>query len=151
MSIGRICVRSVDLANPQESAWEAAERMRQRAVGSLVVVDANIHPVGIVTDRDLVERVLAAELDPRSTRILDVMTPGPRSVSESPPLESAFSILRSGPFRRLPVVDDEGKLVGLVSLDDLLVWMAKNFFQVAQLLRREAPTTIAARTTVQAL
>lgn len=151
MTIAQLCIRNVDLASPQESVWEAAERMRQRAVGSLVVVDTNMHPIGIVTDRDLVERVLAAGCDPGTTSVGQVMTPEPRRVTEVAAIEACLSLMRSGPFRRLPVVDDGGRLVGLVSLDDILVWLTENFMQVGQLLRRETPRTIAARTSAQAL
>ena len=57
MSLGRICVREVDLAEPQESVQTAAERMHARNVGSLVILDEDKHPLGIVTDRDLTLRV----------------------------------------------------------------------------------------------
>ncbi len=67
MCVSNICVKSVDLAKAAEPVWLAAERMHQRAVGSLVVVNEKNQPVGIVTDRDLVERVLATGRD-RETR-----------------------------------------------------------------------------------
>ena len=69
MSVGRICTREVDLAQMDESVWQAAERMHQRAVGTLVVIDDDKKPIGIVTDRDLVERVLAKFLDPGATTV----------------------------------------------------------------------------------
>ena len=59
MTVGRICVREVDFADPSETAWQAAERMRERAVGALVVLNDETEPSGSVTDRDLVERVIA--------------------------------------------------------------------------------------------
>ena len=60
MSVGKVCVRTVVTTRPEESVAAAAKRMRQYNVGALVVVDGQ-HPVGIVTDRDLVLRVLAVE------------------------------------------------------------------------------------------
>ena len=144
MSVGRICVREVDLAKQAETAWQAAERMHQRAVGTLVVLNDAQEPIGIVTDRDLVERVLAAGLDPNTTVVGDVMTHAPTTVPEDASIESALSLMRSGRFRRLPVVDAEGKLIGLLSLDDVLMLLAEEFTQIGNLLERETPRGVAA-------
>ena len=69
MSVSRICVREVDLADPGEPVFQAAERMHQRAVGTLVILNQESQPVGILTDRDLVERVLAKGLDAYTTTV----------------------------------------------------------------------------------
>lgn len=147
MSVGRICVREVDLADPDESVWQAAERMHQRGVGTLLVLDEWKKPIGIVTDRDLVERVLAKALDSSETRVRDAMTRHPRTISEESPIESALSLMRSGRFRRLPVVDREEKLVGLLSLDDVLMLLAEEFLQIGRLLERETPRGVAEQET----
>ena len=143
MSVGRICVRNVDLANPTEPVWQAAERMRQRGVGTLLIVDEWNKPMGIVTDRDLVLRVLAEGLDCNTTLIRDVMTAHPKTIFEEGPIEDALAIMRGGGFRRVPVVDAEEKLVGLVSLDDVLMLLAQEFTQIGQLVERETPRGIA--------
>jgi CBS domain-containing protein len=139
MSVGKICVREVDTAKLAESVAVAAVRMHQRAVGTLVVVNNNAQPVGIVTDRDLVARVLATGRDPTVTSMSDVMTPDPKTVSEQVPIESALSIMRSGRFRRLPVLDRDNRLIGLVTLDDILMFLAEEFEQIGRLLERETP------------
>ena len=143
MSVGRICIREVDLADQSETAWEAANRMRERAVGTLVVLNAEQEPIGIVTDRDLVERVMASGHDPNTTLVSDVMTHIPNTVTEEESIESALALMRSGRFRRLPVVDRQGKLVGLLSLDDVLMLLAEEFVQIGSLLERETPRGIA--------
>ena len=143
MSVGRICVREVDLADAYEAAWQAAERMHQRGVGTLVILDEQKKPVGILTDRDLVERVVAKQLDSSQALVRDVMTRSPRTVSDEASIESVLSLMRSGRFRRLPVVDGDGKLVGLVSLDDILMLLAEEFLEIGQLLRRETPRGVA--------
>lgn len=143
MSLGRICVRSVDLADPTEPVWQAAERMRQRGVGTLLIVDEWNKPIGIVTDRDLVVRVLAEGLDGNSTLVRDVMTADPKSLPESAPIEEALSLMQAGSFRRVPIVDAEEKLVGLVSLDDILMLLSEEFRQIGQLVERETPRGIA--------
>lgn len=139
MSVGRICTREVDLADPDESVTQAAQRMHQRAVGTLVVIGADKKPIGIVTDRDLVERVLALELDPQKTTVEDVMTQLPETVSEQSPIEYAITVMRRERCRRLPVVDDQGHLVGLLSLDDVLQLLAEELTSVGQLLEEQTP------------
>lgn len=143
MSVGRICVRDVDLADADERIWQAAERMHQRAVGTLVVLNDAKEPMGIVTDRDLTERVLAQRRDPNVVSVGEVMTPDPKTISEDASIESALSLMRSGRFRRLPVVDRAGQLVGLLSLDDVMMLLAEEFTQIGQLLDRETPRGVA--------
>ena len=143
MSVGRICTREVDLAHGEEGVWQAAERMHQRAVGTLVVTDDEKRPVGILTDRDLVERVLAQALDPTATTVGEVMTHAPETVSEQDAIEQAIAIMRRTRCRRLPVVDESGQLVGLLSLDDVLQLLAEELSDVGQLLERQTPQAAA--------
>jgi CBS domain-containing protein len=140
MTVLQICQRDVDLVDLDESAWAAAERMHQRAVGSLIVLDRLHQPIGIVTDRDLVVKVLAAEKAPRTTRVRDIMT-----VLESASIEWALSAMRDGEIRRLPVVDGEGRLVGVLALDDILAVLASEFHEIGRLLNRQTPRAAVAR------
>jgi CBS domain-containing protein len=142
MSVGRICVREVDTAQPEESVAVAAQRMHQRAVGTLVVVNDASQVVGIVTDRDLVSRVLAKGLNPQETALRDVMTIAPKTVLEATPIETALLTMRVGRFRRLPVVGRANELLGLVSLDDVLMHLAEEVTQIGRLLKRETPRAV---------
>ena len=142
MSVGRICVREVDTASPGETVYAIARRMHQRGVGCLVVVDDGTDVIGIVTDRDLVARVLAKGLDPMQTKVCDIMSRDPKWISEESPIESALALMRSGSFRRLPVIDRSRKLVGVVSLDDVLMLLAEEFIQVGNVLQRETPRSV---------
>ena len=74
------------------------------------------------------------------------MTVEPKTISEDASIESALSLMRSGGIRRLPVVDKYGGLVGLLSLDDVLMLLAEEFTQIGQLLERETPPAIAEQT-----
>jgi CBS domain-containing protein len=139
MSVGRICVREVDTAAVHESVYAVSQRMHQRGVGCLVVVNDASEPVGMVTDRDLVARVLAKASDPMQTKVGDVMTREPKWISEESPIESVLALMRSGGFRRLPIIDRSRKLVGLISLDDILMRLAEEFIQVGNVLQRETP------------
>jgi CBS domain-containing protein len=142
MSVGRICVREVDKASLDESVVVAAERMHQRAVGTLVVVNKSSQVVGILTDRDLVSRVLAKGICSPGMTVRDVMTVAPKTATIDTPIETALLVMRSGRFRRLPVVDSSGKLLGLVTLDDILMLLAEEFMQIGRLLKRETPQAV---------
>lgn len=139
MSVGRICVRTVDLAEPDEPVWVAAERMHQRCVGTLIIRGEDGHPIGILTDRDLVTRVLAKGLDAHETRVSQVMTSPVVTAGEETAIDAALPLMRSGGFRRLPVVDKKGQLVGLLSLDDVLMLLAEELKVVGDLLEKETP------------
>jgi CBS domain-containing protein len=132
----------VDTVTPDESAAFAAERMHQRAVGTLVVVNRDSQVIGIITDRDLVSRVLAQGLNPTETTVRNSMTVGPKTVFEHTPIETALVAMRAGRFRRMPVVDRGNKLVGLITLDDILMLLAEEFSQIGRLLKRETPRSI---------
>ncbi len=143
MSVGRVCVRDVDLAEPEELVQIAAQRMNSRNVGTLMVIDENSRPVGIVTDRDLALRVVGKGLDPLSTTVRDVMSTAADYVREDTPIETALAHMRAGPHRRLPVVDDDEKLVGLISLDDILDLLSEEFNEIGRLVRNESPASLA--------
>lgn len=143
MSIKLHMTAAPDVAEPQETAWQAAVRMRQRAVGSLVIINDDAAAIGIVTDRDLVERVIAAGRDPQVTRLADIMTPAPVTIAESENISHALHLMRKNFVRRLPVVDQRDVVIGLISLDDILAGWAGDGDQIAQLLKGETPAGIA--------
>ncbi len=142
MTVGPICVREVDTTFEAEPVQVAAQRMHDRKVGTLVVVDQLQRPIGILTDRDLAVRVVARGADAFVTTVGEVMTRAPRTVLQSSPIESALGVMRTAACRRLPVVDDDGKLVGLLSLDDILDLLAEEFGQIGKLLAEESPNSL---------
>lgn len=143
MSLKNLLTRQVDTAQRDETAWRVAERMHQHAVGALVVVDDDGVVVGIVTDRDLVERVMAQNRNPSTTTVDQVMTRSPVTVTADAPLESVLARMKQGSFRRVPVVDDAGQLIGLVTMDDILMWLAHQFDLMARLVEHETPRAAA--------
>jgi CBS domain-containing protein len=98
--------------------YEAAVVMDRHAVGAVVVVDGD-RPVGVVTDRDLVVRALARRT-PGDARVDSVMSTGVVCVAADAELNEVTAILRSHPFRRVPVVEED-RMIGMVTLDDLIV------------------------------
>lgn len=134
MSIGRICCRYVHVIEPDDTAAIAAVRMRDRCVGTLVVLDANQSPVGIVTDRDLVTRVMAAGKDPAHVKVAEVITRPVETVREDTPIEDVLLRMYSSRIRRVLVVDAAGRLAGIASMDDVVSLLAEEIGRVGRLL-----------------
>lgn len=117
------CIRDVMTTNPETlpestTVREAAEAMRANDIGDVVVVDDNGKLSGILTDRDIVVRVVAEGRDPRATRIGDIASRDLTAVSPDDPVDRAVQLMRDKAIRRLPAVD-KGKPVGIVSIGDL--------------------------------
>lgn len=97
---------------------DAAKLMEREGVGSIPVCEDG-KLVGIVTDRDIALRVVASGLDPRQTKIQDVMTREVESVSADAPIDRALEVMESRQVRRIPVIDGGGKLVGIIAQADI--------------------------------
>ncbi|CAE6514258.1 MAG TPA: CBS domain-containing protein [Nitrosomonas nitrosa] len=140
MSIGEICNREVVVVQPEDTVLQAAKLMRQHHVGSVLVVDQHNGkpvPVGIVTDRDLVVEVMATELDPETITVSDIMVPDFAMVKEETGVFETIQYMRNKSVRRLPVVDKEGRLIGIIALDDLLTLLSEELDALAKLVARE--------------
>lgn len=142
MTVGKICSRQVDLADLGETARTAARRMLQRQVGSLIVVDEMRVPVGILTDRDLVVKIMAKGVSADDASVQEAMTVNPHYVHEDTSIGEALRLMRAGRHRRLPVVDDDGRLIGVVSIDDVLVLIAEEMQAIGRLIERESPNAV---------
>jgi CBS domain-containing protein len=141
MSVGRICCREVDLAEGTESAQAAGSRMAARNVGTLLIVDAAGRPVGIVTDRDLALRVVGLGRDPNQVSVAEVMSPDPANVLEDSPIEQALERMRQHRVRRMPVVGRDGRLVGILSMDDVLELLIEEFRSLGGILGSSLPAS----------
>lgn len=141
MTAGEFCNRTVVIAHRGESLLEAARRMRSMHVGNLVVVDEHAGrriPVGIITDRDIVLGAVADGPD-RLARLAieDVMTSELVTAFESEDVEELIRRMRSHGVRRVPVVANDDRLVGIIAFDDLVGLVAEQLGFLAQLLGRE--------------
>lgn len=114
-----VMVRNVVKAKPKMTILEAAKIMAAKSVGALPVVDENGKLVGILSERDIVRRVVALEKDPASTLVEEAMTPKPITVKPDYTLADALRIMAQIGIRHLPVVDDSGNLVGIISVKDV--------------------------------
>ena len=126
-----------------ETVREAAKRMDAQGVGSLVVVDDAGRPIGMLTDRDVVVRVLRQHLSPDTTTVCEVMQRDVSKLREGAPLVNALRRMRSDAVRRLPVVDEEGSLVGIITADDVLQLLASELSDVAGVVRAQFPADLA--------
>lgn len=113
----KLLIRDVRTVAPGDSVLDAAKIMADSNIGSVVVVEMQ-RPVGLFTERDLVQRVIAKGLEPKATKVSQVMTSRPVTVESTEPLDKVFERLAEGKFRHLPVTEG-GKVVGIVSLTDL--------------------------------
>lgn len=151
MNIGKICSRETIIAETGDSMLATARLMRKHHVGSLIVVtrDQNgIRPVGIITDRDIVIQAISEEIELDSIVAEDVMSRDLIIAREDDDLFEAFESMCMKGVRRMPVVDAEGRLTGILSIDDLLeviVNEMKNLvhlFKHGQLKERQIHTRV---------
>jgi CBS domain-containing protein len=140
MAVGEICNREVVVTGKALSVVDAAQLMRTHHVGDLVVVEEQggcRRPVGIVTDRDIVVEVVAAGVNPEALTVGDIMGPEVATVREGEGLFDALRFMREKGVRRMPVVDRDGGLIGILTLDDLLELLAEEMTELAKLVSRE--------------
>jgi len=104
--------------SPEASIFEAARIMTQARCGSILIVDAEGAMAGIFTERDLLNKVVAQALDPKLTRVSEVMTRNPVSVSPETCVSDAVLLMRKHGFRHLPLVSPTAKLIGVFSMRD---------------------------------
>lgn len=105
-------------AAAEASVYEAARIMTQAHCGSILIVDAAGAMQGIFTERDLLNKVVAQALDPKLTRVSEVMTRNPLSVPPETCVSDAVLLMRKHGFRHLPLVSPMAKLIGVFSLRD---------------------------------
>ncbi len=141
MKVGELCKRDVTTIDPGESIVAAAKRMREEHVGDLVVVEmaeAGERPIGVLTDRDLVVSVIAAEIAPEKLAVRDIVRR--EDLVTTTPEEDVDELLprmRSFAVRRVPVVDEAGLLYGIIALDDVLAWLRDDLAEATAIPRRQ--------------
>ena len=139
MKTGEACNRTVIVVGRATPLGEAAKLMREHHVGSLVVAEDTDGraPVGIVTDRDMVVEVLAAGLDYRILTVGEIMGAKLVTASEEDDCLETLQRMRSRGVRRLPVVNAQGGLVGIITIDDLLEIVGEELGEIVQAIGTE--------------
>ncbi len=140
MSIGQLCNREVIVVHRDEPIREAIRLMRKNHVGDVVVVDerdGHRQPVGVLTDRDIVVELLAANIDLDRVAIGDAMSFELVTAREDEDLFDTIERMQKHGVRRMPVVGDTGAIVGIITLDDIIELASEQLSGLARLVRNE--------------
>ncbi len=139
MNISEICNKEVCTINKNESIKQAAKIMKEKNIGSLVILDdakeSQQCPVGILTDRDIAIKAVAdKEQDLNDITISEIMCTDVLIIQDDQNLSEVINEMKKQKVRRAPVVSKDGKLCGIVSLDDLLIFMAQGLSELTDLI-----------------
>jgi CBS domain-containing protein len=131
---------------PDQKVLDAVNLMSDKNVGCVVVVEQD-RPIGILTDRDIVLRVMAKYKDASTTAVRDVMTPNPILAPEAIGIWELIQSMKKHGVRRFPIVAGDGKLVGIITLDDLIELMGEELADLGRAIATELshPTPAGAR------
>ena len=140
MLVKDICTLNTAICSRDINILEAARLMREHHTGDLIVVDdpgGERTPAGILTDRDIVIEVLAADLDPARTLVSQIMSSKLVIATASEDVTDAIERMRLHGVRRMPVVERSGSLLGIVTLDDMLALHAERGAALAAIVSKE--------------
>jgi CBS domain-containing protein len=135
MKLQKLFAKKLVTAGPSETVASVALQMQEHNVGAVIIVE-NHRPVGIVTDRDLALALGAQGISPQAA-VERVMTGRVRTVSEDAGVFAATKAMRDYEVRRLPIVDQQDRLVGIVTLDDLMRFLASELHNLAEGIKHE--------------
>jgi CBS domain-containing protein len=122
MGVLELCDREIAAVNLEATVADAINKMLDHHVGAVAVVDSEYRIAGIFTERDVLRRMSLAQVDPRTTPVRELMTtPVEMATRDTGPGE-ALSTMLERHFRHLPVADDSGRLLGILSIRNLLEW-----------------------------
>ncbi len=107
-------------AGPEQAVLEAAREMSSRNIGSVVITDSDNKVIGLVTERDLMRRIVAENKRPDEVKLSEIMTTNLRVAGQDDNVIDWLRVMSNERFRRLPVVDDEGKLVSIMTQGDFV-------------------------------
>ncbi len=140
MLVGEYCNREVVVVEEEKSVTEAAAVMRQYHVGDVVICKAKYGkqmPVGIITDRDIALEIVAKGTDPDSIRVGDAMSFDLTTVTEHDDLMHVIELMRDKGIRRVPVIDTDEALVGILTVDDIVDLLSEVLVDLAHLVDRQ--------------
>lgn len=130
-------ISSVVSVTPDTAVDEVTRLMEDQKIGAVVVVEEN-RPIGIVTDRDLVLKVLQTDRDPMATPVGEVMTGELITQEQGLGFFNALRKMSENGIRRMPIVDENDELVDIVTLDDMVRLLAKELNEVAHVAEIES-------------
>ena len=122
MSVLELCDREIAAVDLEATVADAIHKMLDHHVGAVAVVDSEYRVAGIFTERDVLRKMALSHVDPRTTPVRDLMTTPVEMATLGTGAGEALSIMLERHFRHLPVADDNGKLLGILSIRNLLEW-----------------------------
>lgn len=132
-SIQRLINNTVKTVSPSNSIFEAAQRMQLEEIGTLIVVDEENRPIGIITDRDITVSVVADGRDPQETVVEEIITSELIVANENLGIFDLIKLFSKHSVRRIPIIKRD-RLVGIVSVDDIIVVVATELSNIAMTL-----------------
>jgi signal-transduction protein with cAMP-binding, CBS, and nucleotidyltransferase domain len=128
ISIGELMTEKLETINISSSAQEAAKKMRDKNVSSLVVIDKNNKPIGIVTERSLVRKICINDLKSSSVLIQDILSSPIITIDSNSPVEAAADVMIQNKVRHLLVVEnnDIGRPLGIITPTDFTGYLKEN-------------------------
>jgi CBS domain-containing protein len=141
MTIYTVCQTNVVSVSPHTTIAFVADLMKQKNIGCVIITDDH-KPVGIVTDRDLALRVDLSTGECGLHEISTIMTTDVCTIRKDTGIFEAVQVMKSSKVRRLPVVDMGGRLVGLITVDDIVRLLARELGEIARVIGNESPTIL---------
>ncbi|MDD1706692.1 MAG: CBS domain-containing protein [Methanoregulaceae archaeon] len=123
---------------PDATVQFVAELMKEKNIGCIVVTE-NHKPVGIVTDRDIALRGISLCGEPENALIESIMSRDILTIRKDAGIFDAIQEMKSAGVRRMPIVDAAGRLVGLLTVDDLIRLLAREMADIARIIGKESP------------
>lgn len=105
---------------PKTTVYDSTKAMAEKNYGSVIVVDDDDKVIGVVTERDIMNKLVVNELDAKTTTLSQIMTKNPRVARESDDMIDWLRIMSNERFRRLPVVDEEGRIQAILTQGDFV-------------------------------
>ena len=130
-TIASLVAKNILRAGPDDSVASAVRMMSERDVGAVLVMSEG-KLEGIFTERDVMKRVLVPGLDPRSTKLSEVASAEPMTIGAGASVRECAYLVRDNNFRHLPVLDESGEVIGMISTRDFLKDLAAGFERVIQ-------------------
>ena len=140
MKNGEFCNREVVVAEKDAAIVDLARLMRQYHTGDIIVVDntgGKTIPIGIITDRDIILKIVAEGIPVNSVTAGDIMSPVLHTVNENSSIWSTFEMMQAKGIRRIPVINDQHELQGILTADDVLEIIAEETAALAKVFKQE--------------
>lgn len=137
MSIKNLAKHKVISVNLEMNVDEIAKIMKEHNIGNVVVVNEDNKPMGIITDRDIIIKVIADGINPAEIQAGYIMTSNILVLDEYTPIQQVLEMMSAKGVRRAPIINSYGILVGIISADDLAILIAEELETYGKLLRKQ--------------